>query len=578
MAKKPNAITHPDYDNSISEWEKWRICFEGGTTFVNTYLEYLSKRETYEDYVNRLKVTYSPSHAKAAIMRVQHAITERLIDIKRTGGPKSYQTAVKGEKGYVDHDGNSMSSFLCRVILPELLPLGKVGVFIDRSELFENTSKGDAAGKSPYLYHYKAENIRSWSYDAEGKLTSLLLRELVDDIDLETGLIDGIITIFRLVRLQNGVVTVDFFDEDGDPFGEQRILQLPEIPFVNLNLSSALMSDISDHQIALLNLASADMSFCVKANFPFYVEQRSLQELGNFIQSNPSPHASADDDYKPGTEDAANLTKSRETTVGTHHGRAYGPNLDPPSFIHPSPEPLRASMEKQRDIVKEIWLMLNLTVQNLEPRRASAESKQEDETSMNSGLSYIGMELEHAEREIARIWALYEGNKDDTVIKYPLRYNLRTDSERYAEADELNKRLPTLPSIRFQRETAKQIVEILYAAKLSDETIQEINDEIDNAEIIAIDPEVIQKDVEAEILSHETASRARLYPPGEVEKAKAEHAERAAAIIEAQTQRNPRGVDDLDSNATETNREEKIQAKDTTLIDSTKSRERGKAK
>ena len=51
------------------------------------------------------------------------------------------------------------------------------------------------------------------------------------------------------------------------------LIDIPEIPFVLMELDTSLMTDIADYQISLLNLASSDVNYALKSNFPFYVAQ-----------------------------------------------------------------------------------------------------------------------------------------------------------------------------------------------------------------------------------------------------------------------------------------------------------------
>jgi hypothetical protein len=573
-------ITHPNYDAKVDDWEKWRVCYEGGSGFVTDGLHILSSRETITEFNERLNLTYPPAHAKAAVNRVKNAIIERLPDVTRHDGPDTYQKAVAGDGIYVDKDGNDMDGFISRAVLPELLPMGKVGIFVDRSPIMEGATAADTASNHPYVYVYKAEDIRSWTYDSNKVLTSVLLRTDVDVYDEEYGLVSGTaeeyILMNKVVEIETGkpVIQVRRFDADGEEIG-LSFMNIPEIPLVILEISHSLMTDIADHQISLLNMASLDVAFLIKANFPFYTEQSGLQEMASFMNAQQSP-ASGSEDY-PGTGVAAKVANTREIKVGVTKGRRYGHNLERPAFIHPSSEPLKASMEKEQQIKDEINELLNLTIQTLHQTRASAESKQADDRGMISGLSAIGKELEYGEIQIMRIWAMYEGSKPDATIKYPLKYTMQTEAERLAEADKLKALLPTLPSREFQLRVAYNIAMVMLGHKVSETTLEKIRQELDDSKVIAIDPEVIRDDVESMILSRETASAARGYPKGEVEKANKEHAERAARIAKAQESRT-RGVDDTDPNPAQNNSEEKEASRDTTMEDSTADRTRGDAK
>ena len=64
-------------------------------------------------------------------------------------------------------------------------------------------------------------------------------------------------------------------------------------------------------------------------------------------------------------------------------------------------------MELQAKLEDDIRKLIHLAVANT-ANRATAESKSFDNQGLEAGLSYIGLVLEAAERQIAEYWAAYE--------------------------------------------------------------------------------------------------------------------------------------------------------------------------
>ena len=581
------SMIHPEYMANLGEWQKYRDTLISGKRFVNKYLKRYSKREDGRDFQIRREITYCPAHAKAALMDVKNSIYQRMFDIKRSGGSQTYQDAVKGLKGGVDLTGKSMTGYLGCDVLPELLALGHVGVYVDKGFQDESTSRGNAS--RPYIYLYRAEDIRSWNVDSENRTTALLLRDCNDVVDEEFDLVIGQKTEYRYLKLLDGKVEVTFYDENGKELDDERngTLNLNTIPFIPLILSQSLLVDVADYQISLLNLASGDLNYAMKSNYPFYTEQYDpYSELAE-LRASVGPGAdeltvplnqinvtnlNANDEA--GTEVEATKGNVPEVQAGVSQGRRYPKGLERPGFIAPSSEPLKASMEKQDTLRKEIRQLINLSIRNLEPTRATEESKHADDGGLEAGLACIGIELEHAEREISRIWEMYEGGSNTATINYPRQYKVKDDAERREEAKELTDIRKTLPSKTAQKEMTKEIIDILMAHKVKDEDLQKMMKEVEEAEVIEIDPEVLRQDHEAGFVSTETASQARLYPKDEVEKAKKDHAERLARIKAAQSNEANRGDDDnsADPDATKLTKEgERI----TDEEDTTKDRTRG---
>ena len=537
-------MTHPSYDASISDWAKFRLTFEGGKDFVDKYLERFSHRENWSDFRDRKRMSYCSAHAKAAVIDIKNAVYQRMVDIQRKDGASTYQTAIDGEDNGVDYAGNSMNGFIGRLVLPELLSMAKVGIFVDKDPLPENPSVADIGGIRPYIYVYKAEEIRSWTITKNGILTSLLLADTKDRIDEATGLTVASDKSYRHMLLTPEGVKVTFYDLNGKMINS-TMLQLKQIPFVIAELSQSLLTDVADYQIALTNLASSDINYATKSNFPFYTEQFDIAVEMAHLRTAYSDSESTSGDTISNTKDgeASQAAKSNknEVEMGTSQGRRYPKGLERPGFIHPSPEPLLASMKKQDQLKEEVRQLVNLAVSGLQPVRASAESKQEDNRSLEAGLSYIGMELEYAEERIANIWNEYEAYSGETTISYPSNYSLKTDEERRKEAEENIKLIPNIPSITYQREIAKETITILIGHRVSSEELKKMHKEIDNADVIVIDPDILNIDIENGLVTVETASRARLYPKGEADKAKVEHAERIARIQAAQSDPAARG-------------------------------------
>ena len=195
---------------------------------------------------------------------------------------------------------------------------------------------------------------------------------------------------------------------------------------------------------------------------------------------------------------------------------------------------------------QDIRKIINLSLRNLERPSGSQSADETDEESLEAGLSYIGLELEKIENKIAEIWVLYEGNSEKpAIIKYPRKYNLKTDKQRREEASELNKLKEKIPSMTAQRELTKKVTKILLEDTSAPDKLQEIEKEIDDAQVLTSDHETLRDDYEAGLVSGDTASRAAGYPDGEFEKSKKDHAERAANIAEAQKKVANRGVSDL---------------------------------
>ena len=559
---------HPNFLADVNDWKKWRLTYQGGRQYIQKYLKKFSKKEDNKEFQHRKDMTPIPGFAASAVDDIRNSIFQRLRDVIRREGSDDYKRAIQGLDLGVDLRGSTMNAFMGMDVLTELLVMGRVGIYVDNPIVFRtdgiDPSLADVEGIRPYLYLYQVEDILSWRCskpEDPSEFQSLLLRDTCMDFDTDTMLPLTSFERFRLlwINQETGLVNMQFLDGDGNPVGregnpisEPIELNLDRIPFLMPEIGGSILTNVCQHQIALLNLVSSDVSYALKANFPFYTEQRDLRGVGDHLRHGVAPDGTA--------EAGGQHNHLREFNVGPTQGRAYDIKAERPAFIHPSPEPLQASMLLQEKLEGDIRKLVNLAVFSM-ASRASAESKSLDNQGLEAGLSFIGLVLENAERRITDMWAAYENankrKRQIAVIKYPDRYSLKDDASRVKEARELSELIQETPSKTARQEMWKNLVAILLSGRVPVEKIDAINQEINNANFTTSNPDVIIAAVEAGLAGEETASLALGFAKGEVEKARKDQAARIARIQQAQSppgQDGPpkpgesaaRGVPDLD--------------------------------
>ncbi|REJ65641.1 MAG: hypothetical protein DWQ31_17015 [Planctomycetota bacterium] len=575
----------------MGDWEKWRLTYQGGEEFRQRYLERFSVREDQNEFEQRRSITPIPSFAKAAINDIRNSIFQRMRDIVRLDGSETYLRAINGNNNGVDLRGSTMNAFLGMKVLTELLVMGRVGVYVDNPVVESEGTLATTGSARPYLYSYSVEDILSWHCakpEEPSEFQSLLLQDTCLHFDQRTLLPLQTFHRFRLLWIdqETGRVNLQFFNEngeetdrDGNPAGPVQ-LELSRIPFVMLDIGDSLIKDVCHHQIALLNLGSSDVNYALKANFPFYVEQRDMRAVGGHLK-----HAASEDGTA--TQGGQGSTDT-DIKVGSTQGRAYDIKAQQPAFINPSSEPLDASLKLQTKLEEDVRKLVNLAVVNL-ATRASAESKSMDNQGLEAGLSFIGLVLESAERRIAEFWAAYEERRPErrkvATVKYPDRYSLKTDADRIDEANKLSDLMTTVPGRTIKREIAKNIVTVLLGGKVGVERIEKIHREIDTSPFTTSDPRTIIDAKDAGLVGEKTASMALGFDDDEFLIAREDHSARIVRIAQVQGQTGDgsgdpaaRGIDDLSPDPANAGREEKAESRDTTLQDTTKPRVRGEGK
>lgn len=589
---------HPNYLKDTGEWLKWRLTYRGGQEYVRRYLEKIDRQEDTTDFQTRKRMAPIPTFAKAALNDIRNSIFQRMRDITRLGGSDSYQRAVAGLDNGVDLRGSTMNAFIGDKVLTELLIMGRCGLYVDSPPISredeEVVTLADvrATNFRPYLYLYQVEDILSWRCskpEDPSEFEALLLRDTCLDFDSETYLPLQAFERFRLLWIgEDGLVRLQFLDannnpinQQGNPVTEPYTLNLDRIPFVMPDIGDSLLRDVCQHQIALLNLTSRDVAYALKANFPFYTEQRDLRGVGDHLKHNVNPDGTAEAGGQP--------NHLREIQVGTTQGRAYDLRTDRPGFIHPSSEPLEASMKLQDKLESDIRKLINLAVVNIATSRQSAESKSFDNQGLEAGLSFIGLVLESAERRVADFWSSYENvnvrARNIATVKYPDRYSLKNDEARISEAAKLVELIQQTPSRTARKELWKSIINVLLGGRISVESMNKIESEIDKATFTTSDPDTIIRAVEAGLSGEETASLALGFLEGEVEKAREDHAARIARIQKAQSPQGAgsehpgaRGIKDLQAGQETGAKQERADKENPDLQADRKPRQRGEGK
>lgn len=578
-------VRHPEWVDMASQWYKWRLVYEGGDCFVEAYLQKHSKMEDSGDYFLRKQITPSAAFAKSAINDIKNSIFQRMADVGRRGGPQAYQDAVSGKGMGVDLHGKSMTEYLGMEVLAELLTMKEVGIFVDMPPIEGNTMY-DQVGKVPYCYTYTAEQLLSWCWrqDKPNEFQAVLLQDTLDDCHPDTGLPMGSWCRYRhcWISPEDGKCHVQCYNDEctpvtleGVPDGaSEYIIDLPYIPLVYVEITDSLLKDVANAQIALMNLDSSDVSYLLKAGHPIYTEQITQIEAMQQMRQ-----ASGDSD---GTEEEGETAVDREIRVGVMQGRTYTGD-QAPKFIHPSSEPINASVAKQKVLKDDIRQLVNLAVTNLKPAMASAESKGMDERSLEAGLSYLGLVLEHAENTLARIYSDYLGSTDIAIVSYPKTYSLQSETDRRTDAKELMELRLALPSKTFQDLIGDKIAMSLFGGKRSTEELDTISKEIRSSETVTSIFKEIMEMVLNGICSKAHAAKILRIPESVVAQAEKEHVDRAKAIAEAQApppgeDLGARGVKDLSVDPKAAASSEKTASRDTTLAVSTKEPVRGEGK
>jgi hypothetical protein len=442
-----------------------------------------------------------------------------------------------------------LNEFIGTKIILELMTMRQVGVMVDRDPLPPKTERGREETTHPYLAISKVENIRNFVERDEGVYQKLLLSQWATRVD-RNGLPVDKVEIFKFLELTPDGVKVSFYNKQDqlllEPPYAPRVIELDFIPFHIFEISESLLTDLSDYQISLANLAASDMNLAVKANFPFLVMQydpifdRTRQKeavISSKDQTTVRDQTTIDlstQATKDGSAEQHRITGEQVSQVGSGHGIRYPKGMDAPAFINPDPESLTASRKFSGELEEDINILANIALSNVEPRRQTEGKKKMDEGQKEEGLSYIGTELQFGENKIGSFWSKFEEEESKPSVAYPQNYSLKSEADRLKEAEALREETDKIPSKTFQKAMAKRRATILVGHHIGPKDLAKIHSEIEKAPVMATDADTIATDIESNLVGEEMASEIRGYPPGQVEKARGDHAKRVQRINAAQ--------------------------------------------
>ena len=249
----PVNSTHPEYDVRAKEWSKCRHCFEGSESVKAqgpVYLPRLSGQsdDEYNSYKNR-----------ALFYGITAKTTSALIGMATVREPHIVNPTEMSSY-FTDQDGLQFYE-MWGSTLEELFVTGRVGGLVDLS----------STGGKPYSTIYPTENIINWESDENDNLTLVVLVENLLSRDPDDEFKKIAHTQYRVLRLEDGVYTIQIYGDDlqptykttpevlgatinfipffiATPFGlSTKVVKSPILDIVNINISHYLTSADLEH-------------------------------------------------------------------------------------------------------------------------------------------------------------------------------------------------------------------------------------------------------------------------------------------------------------------------------------------
>lgn len=212
----PVSTTHPKYQNMLDIWQKTRAATEGGkavydSNFLRTF--------------NPVDTERQDQYKKGAYyLNITGRTKDALIGSIFRHDP---ETEIPALLDYVSENADGAGQSLTQVakeVCSELMETGRYGILADYPEAPEGLTREQVRMLEfrPYMGLYPAESIINWHTQMMGGKSVLVLVVLREPLDIQVDEFELRRTHqFRVLRLNDGVFTVQIYSDEGEPTSEE---------------------------------------------------------------------------------------------------------------------------------------------------------------------------------------------------------------------------------------------------------------------------------------------------------------------------------------------------------------------
>ena len=434
---------HKDYQETVNNWEYYIRSYNGGYDYmIGQYLNRYNL-ELDNEFNQRLANTPCDNHCKNVI-QIYSSFLFRVKPSRNFGSLGDEQSLQNFLKD-ADLEGNSLSNVVKQAQNYASI-YGHCFMILDKPNIQTSTRAEELQQDiRPYVSIVTPENVLDWNFERQpnGKyeLNYLKIREEVDR--------DG--GTYMRIWYPDRIDTLYMPDRE-----EPRIIdtvdnQIGKIPAVILYNSKSHKRGIGQSDLT-------DIADLQKSIYNEYSEMEQLIRLTNHpsLVKTPSVNASA------GAGAVIEMPDELE------------PNLKP-YLLQPSGSSLTSIMDSIESKVNSINRIAHIgAVRTTKTNISSGVALQTEFELLNARLSEKADNLEIAEEQLFRLYAMFQDTPFDGEINYPDSFNIRdyaTDLLFYQQAKAINVQSPTLNK-EIDKEIARAVVD-------DDEKLNNIFDEID---------------------------------------------------------------------------------------------------
>lgn len=448
--------SHEAYRYYLNRWMFLGDTYQGGYDFFKgRYLEpyYYESRD---DYEKRLRQVALDNHTKS-IVGIYNSFLYRK-EVKRDFGSIDTDPGLDPFLADADLDGRSFQAFM-RDASAYAMVYGNCWVVVDKPNVQTLTRADELQqGIRPYVSLFTPDNVMDWEYTRQPnglyQLTYLKVKEeIVRDKQYIREYTPDEINVYML----------DGEEKTGE-LVETVPNELGRVPAVCVYAQRGNIRGIGISAIGDI----ADMS---KMIYEEYSEIEQIIRLTN----HPTLVKTVDTEASAGAGSIVQMPQGMD------------PGLKP-YLIQPDGASIEAVLQSIQNKVDAIDRMACLGgIRSIESRRLSGIGLQTEFQMLNAKLADFAMNLEHAEEQIWRCWAMYQGKVWDGEIVYPRSFSIQDKANDIAMLKMAKE--AGIGDLRINQEIDKRIYETI-----TEETIEQIQDTRSEGVNEMVHPQVTSSD------------------------------------------------------------------------------------
>lgn len=387
--------THPLYKLYLPRWTYLGDAYIGGYDFyLGKYLEPYYYEST-DDYMKRLRQVALDNHVRS-VVGIYSSFLYRKDPIRRFDNLQA-DPQMKNFMMDADLDGRSFAQFM-RDVAVFAMVYGNVWVAVDKPQSNAFTRADELEqGIRPYVQMFTPDNVMDWDYErTESGLYRLTYVKVKEETQKDYTIIREYTTesikAFRIDR--DNTDDPELIMDEPNQLGMVPICPVYAQRGNKRGIGVSLVNDIADVQRSIYEEYSEIEQIIRLTNHPALVKTR-------------------------GTDASAGAGAIIQMEEGLDAGLK-------PYLLQPDGASIEAVLESIAKKVDSIDRMASLGgIRSVESRRLSGVGLQTEFQMLNSRLSDIALNLEHAEEMIWRLYALYQGMTFNGEIEYPRSFSIQ---------------------------------------------------------------------------------------------------------------------------------------------------------